>query len=32
MFLEHVLAVLAGWTVLPALAWAIVNEVLRFIR
>jgi hypothetical protein len=32
MFWERVLAILAGWAVIPALAWALVNEVLRSIR
>jgi hypothetical protein len=32
MFWAHVLAILAGWTVIPALAWVLVNEVLRLIR
>jgi hypothetical protein len=31
MFWERVLAILAGWTVLPALAWALAHEILRFI-
>jgi hypothetical protein len=32
MFWEHALAILAGWMVLPALAWALAHEVLRCIR
>src|SRR5580692_2942005 len=32
MFWERMLAILAGWAVIPALAWALVNEVLRSIR
>ena len=31
MFWELVLAVLAGWTVLPALVWALANEIIRLI-
>jgi hypothetical protein len=31
MFWELVLAVLAGWTVLPALVWALANEIMRLI-
>jgi hypothetical protein len=29
---EHVLAILVGWIVLPAFAWALAQEVLHFIR
>ena len=29
---EHVLAVLAGWIVLPGFAWVLAHEVLRLIR
>jgi hypothetical protein len=32
MVWERVLAILAGWTFLPALAWALAREILRFIR
>jgi hypothetical protein len=32
MVWERVLTILAGWTILPALAWTLVNEILRFIR
>ncbi len=31
MFWELVLAALAGWTVLPALVWALANEIMRLI-
>jgi hypothetical protein len=31
MSLELVLAILAGWLILPAFAWALAHEVLRFI-
>jgi predicted membrane protein len=29
---EHLLAILAGWTFLPALAWALAHEIVRVIR
>jgi hypothetical protein len=32
MFWQRVLAILAGWTVLPALGWALANEFLRYTR
>jgi hypothetical protein len=32
MFWERVLAILAGWTVIPALAWTLAHEIMRLIR
>jgi len=31
MFWELALAALAGWTVLPALVWALASEIMRLI-
>jgi hypothetical protein len=31
MFWEHVLAILAGWTVIPALVWTLAHEILSLI-
>jgi hypothetical protein len=32
MLWERVLAILAGWTIPPALVWTLACEILRFIR
>jgi hypothetical protein len=32
MFWVRVLAMLAGWTLLPPLAWALAHEALRSVR
>lgn len=32
MLWKHALAILAGWTVIPAFVWALAHEVLRFLR
>jgi hypothetical protein len=32
MFWQCVLAILAGWMVLPALGWALAHQVLRYVR
>jgi hypothetical protein len=32
MLSERVFIILVGWLVFPALAWALANKILRFIR
>jgi hypothetical protein len=32
MLWERMLAILAGWTVIPGLVWALLNEIMRLIR